>query len=129
MNVWDEFKDFVSNLNLVKVQNELLKGGKLQVFIGGKHYHVEAPPSTNMTRVGSTEVTPDKQKQFLRYVGSSVYAERQARPDAPLEEASKTVAKLTLLNAVKLLDPEADITDDVEVEDVPEVDIEEPEEE
>jgi hypothetical protein len=127
MGVWDEFKDFVSNLNLVKVQNDLLKGGKLQFFFFGKHYHVSAPPSTDMTRVGSTEVTPDKQKQFLRYLGSSIYAERQTRPDAPLEEASKTVAKLTLLNAVKLLDPEADITDELKAEDVVQVEVEEPE--
>ena len=129
MGVWDQFKDFVSNLNLVKVQNDLLRGGKLQVFIGGKHYHVEAPPSTNMMRVGSTEVTPDKQKQFLRYLGSSIYAERQARPDVPLEEASKTVAKLTLLNAVKLLDPEVVISEDVKVESVADFEIEEPEDE
>jgi hypothetical protein len=121
----DDLKEIASKFKLLEIKNQLTEG-TVNIFLGGKHYHITPPPEVDLQRIASTDVTPELQNQFQETLRRSIDFSGNVVASLPEEEQSKTIAAITVASAAKVLDPIITIVEGVGVEEFVAVEIKDP---
>jgi len=104
MGLVDDLKNTFKGLKLIEIKTQLAEKLNVTVNLFGIHYHAPLPPGADPMRIGSTEVTPQMQKQYQEKVESSLTAKGNVIASLPPEEATKTALEIAVHDAVYVLD-------------------------
>jgi hypothetical protein len=123
---WDKIKNKIPKL--VEVKANLTESGDVHQSIGGKHYHshIHLPKDVSLSDLLATEVTPEKEREYLENFRKIIDARLQALPLRSEDSLNQAIVEASTASAVEVLTRKIEIHDKVGVREHVKVELSEP---
>ena len=102
MGLWEEVKEILKEFSLVKIKNEVHIRGDINLPFKGDVIHYSVPPEARI-KIGSTEITPEMEKQYDRKFFEYMKARESKIASLPEKQRLTNVAGLSVSTAVEVL--------------------------
>jgi hypothetical protein len=102
MGLWDEFKDILGRIKLVEIKNEVHMHGDINMPFKGDTIH-QSVTQEERTKISSTDVTPDLEKEYHRKMRELVEARKAYFESLPAEKRERVLTQTSIASAVSVL--------------------------